>query len=207
MFILCTYARECLSMIKHCTLVLFCCSRLWIPIAKMACLSAEERQSTDWWVLSPCVHICMCVWACPCGVCISVCELVVFLSELISSYPPPIPPQRAVNRVSATRWEMAQLSPAGEIWAGMHHCFFPTECVCDCVCARVVVFSTVQSLWCAFTTRGIVLTYIFIRRHARFTSVIAHAPSHACDYVRRRRACRSGAGCTHGDTQCRMQQF
>lgn len=48
MFILSTYAQERLSVIKHCALVLFCCGRLWIPIAKMACLSAEERQSTDW---------------------------------------------------------------------------------------------------------------------------------------------------------------
>lgn len=61
------------------------------------------------------------------------CEMVVFLSELISSYPPPIPPQRAVNRVSGTRWEMAQLSPAAEIWAGPLHCFFPTEHLLACV--------------------------------------------------------------------------
>ena len=190
MFILCTYAWDCLSMIKHSTLGLFCCTRLWIPIAKMACLSAEERQSADWWVLFLCAHICtlcacvcVCVCVCvySCGICICVCELVVFLSELISSYPPPTPPQHAVNRVSATRWEMAQLSPAGEIWAGMHHCFFPTECVCACVRVCVCLWvrggvcecersehnclSSAHSLWCPLNAQGIVPVYVFIHRH------------------------------------------
>lgn len=120
----CVLILECLSAIKYCTLVLFCCIRLWISVAQTACLSAKERQSTDWWVLCVCAGV-------------FVCELVVFLLDLISSYPPPTPPQHAVNRVSATRWEMAQLSPAGEIWARMHHCFFPDRmCVFACVCVR-----------------------------------------------------------------------
>lgn len=57
----CVLILECLSAIKYCTLVLFCCIRLWISVAQTACLSAKERQSTDWWVLCVCAG--MCVWA------------------------------------------------------------------------------------------------------------------------------------------------
>lgn len=55
------------------------------------------------------------------------CQPVVFLFVLISSYLPPTPPQHAVNRDFTVRWEMAQLSPAGEIWARKLHTSLFTE--------------------------------------------------------------------------------
>lgn len=97
--ILCTLVFECPTVIQRRVLSPVLLHTRRIPIAKIAAFLPKKKKKGATILIGEC-RLLMCICVC---LCIFEREPVVFLSELISSYPPPTPPQRAVNRVSTTR--------------------------------------------------------------------------------------------------------